>query len=177
MTMVMARFNLLLTWALLFLLYVVTLIFLPKFRSEIDPHEAREAVWKTTYLLIPVLAAFASFLFGPQLAGEPKEAKKLDWQVFAGIVIFTLIAHIPAVCYFFAYVVFAEYSFSNNVNDSFAGCVTERHKFLALASTVAVLPVGYVLKRADLKSLTDLGGESALNPDAVTPRARKRKAK
>ena len=154
--MMSARFSLLVTWALLFMVYVVTLIFLPKWVGDIDPAEARDAVWKTTYLLIPVLAAFASFLFGPPLAGERRVSKKLPWDVFAGIVIFTVIAHVPAICYFFAYVVFGDFKLVHSVNETFVACVTEWHKFLAICSTLAVLPVGYVLKRADLKGLADL---------------------
>jgi hypothetical protein len=157
MTMRSARFSLMVIWILLFVFYVGVLIFLPMIRREIDSQETKDAIWKTAYILLPIISAFASFFLGPEFAGEKKDTKRIDWQQFATLFILTAVGHLLVICYFMVYVVLVDYSFSDSPRDSFAGCVFDWYRWLATVSTLAVAPVGFVLKRADITSLTTFG--------------------
>jgi hypothetical protein len=172
MTMKSMRKWLMIIWFAVLSFYMVTLILLPKFRPEIDPHDAMEAIWRTGYILFPILAAFASFMYGPAVAGESNDDAKLDPQLVLITFLCTGVGHGLVVLYFLAHVVTAEFSFSDRSIDTFSGYVSEWHRFLALASMVAVAPVGYALKRPDLKSIASFGEGSER-----TPRPRTRKPK
>jgi hypothetical protein len=171
------RMWLIVIWSGLLFGYIGTLILLPKFREDIAPVDAHEAIWRTGYILFPVIVAFASFMYGPGFAGEKKTSRKLDSHLVLFTFLCTVLSHLLVILYFVVYVVTANYDFSDNPNESFSGCVSDWHRFLALASAIAVAPIGYVLKRADLTSLAAFGEGNSSKDEVHQIGAGKRKPK
>jgi len=81
----------------------------------------------------------------------------------------TILFHALILLYFRVYVFFAKFTFSDNPADSFVERVSTGHKWLMMLSVLAMAPVGFVLKRPDMKNLASISGES---PNKPVPRSR-----
>lgn len=150
MTKKTARFALFLIWASLLLIYIFMFI-LCGLREDISFTEAMDAALKTAYILIPILTAFASFWFVPMAAGTPAPSDDdtpIEMDRFVAMMVFTGLVHFIVLGYFLVAVVFARYDITKpNPQDTFASRVAIGHNLLVLFSSLAVLPVGFVLNR------------------------------
>jgi hypothetical protein len=171
MKMGIVRMILLFSWLIMFIFYVGAFLTLPSLNAKIDENDAQDAAWKTAYIFLPVVTAFATFYFSLDFSKEDEDTETMHSR--QGVVAFTLSItfHVIAFIWFCVSVYFATYNFSIKTGESFNERVSAFHKVLVMFSTLAVLPVGFVLKRADMKSLSSIGQEKS----KAAPRPRKKR--
>lgn len=151
MTVKKTRVILFALWCVLFIAYLGMFLAVGRWRDVIDVGEARDAARQVMYIFLPVLGAFAGFWFTPEAdnrtKGQPKDDAVLSGdRVFAGFAL-TGVVHFVVFGYFLMYVVFGEFSFSPNHDESFVGVVAWGLNLLVALSSLVLLPVGYLTKQ------------------------------
>lgn len=71
------RFRLLIAWLMLFLFYFAVFLVLPFVRREISDHDAHEAAWKTAYIFLPLLTAFATYYFAVDFSAKSEDTETI----------------------------------------------------------------------------------------------------
>lgn len=71
--------------------------------------------------------------------------------------------HTIALLLFFSYALLAEYDYPDEAH-SFRERVSSCHNALVFLSCLAVLPIGFVLKRPEMKSLSPVADDNAKSP-------------
>jgi len=136
-------------WFVIFVSYVVLFMLVGRFNPQVDPKQAREASWRVSYILAPVLTAFFSFWFIPsfhqyQLSDDHVLITKTQFWVatlatlgFHSVIFLNLIIN----------VVMREFAFSPDRGESFSEIVDDSLKLMLFLSSIAVMPVGFLLGR------------------------------
>jgi hypothetical protein len=156
-----ARFRLFMLWLVVFANYTGAFLILPSIRADISYGDSQDAAWKSAYILLPIVVAFGSFYFGNDFNAELEDTETIHPRRAKAVIMLTALFHAIVLVYFCFHVFLAKYSFSDNPVDSFATRVSDGHKWLMMLSVLAVSPVGYVLKRPDMKELASMGGQKS----------------
>jgi hypothetical protein len=172
MKMGTVRIQLFWIWSAVFVIYILIFLSLPWIRGEISDHDANDAAWKTAYIFLPMLSAFGTFYFAPDFSGESEDTETIHPRQAAAAYGLTALFHGVAFAWFCFYVFFAKFNYPDNAADSFVERVSACHKVLVFLSCLAVLPVGFILKRPDMKSLSSIGQDK---PKAIPKKRSKRK--
>jgi membrane-associated phospholipid phosphatase len=167
------RFRLFMLWLVVFGIYVTAFQTLPYLKPEISDKEAADAAWKSAYILLPIVVAFGSFYFGNDFNAELEDTETIHPRRAKAVIMFTALFHVLVLTYFCFHVFLARYSFPVNDSDSFAGRVSDGHKWLMMLSVLAVTPVGFVLKRPEMKDLASAGDSKSIprKKKTITPLA------
>src|SRR4051794_13461698 len=76
------RFWLFNVWCAIFFIYIALFLLVGYFRPEIDFAESQDAAWRSGYIMLPILSAFASFWFVPQAnKTEEERSRENDEEV------------------------------------------------------------------------------------------------
>jgi hypothetical protein len=159
MTLMRARVIVFSIWSILFLVYLGMFLAVAQYHPDIDPVEARGAAWRVAYILVPVLSAFASFWFVPQAAGSPQP--ETDGGVVRpdrayAMFVLTGVVHSIVLFYFLISVVLHRYPLSPPPGEAFLDRVDWGLNLLLFLSSLAVLPVGWLLRDPTLNKLHDM---------------------
>lgn len=151
--LVHARIYLFTIWAASFLFYIA-LTLGTSLKKGVEFSEASDATWSVAYVLLPILSAFGSFWFLPSVgnAATSDDDERVDFQRVYAMFVITLIFHISLFTFFSFAVLFKNFNFPDT-GDSYRDRVNLWMKFVVLLSSLAVLPVGYVLKGRGPKQL------------------------
>lgn len=158
MKMGTVRITLFFSWLAMFALYMLAFLTLPFINGKIDWADAQDAAWKTTYIFLPIVTAFATFYLSLDFSAKDENTERVHHRQATVAFCISIMFHLLAIVWFLATVCLATYSFSNEQGSSFNERVSTFHKILVMFSSLAVLPVGWVLKRSDMKSLASMGG-------------------
>ena len=152
MSAIRARVMLFGIWAALFVVYVAMFLLMARFK-DVDVLEARGAAWRSAYILIPILSAFASFWFlsksGHQIDVVPPHV--LNTEHVYGMFGLTAVVHGLVLLYFLTSVVFHTFPLDPGPGEGFDDSVDFGLNLLLLLSSLAVLPVGWLLGDQDLE--------------------------
>jgi hypothetical protein len=156
-TMGKVRFQLFIGWLMISMLYIFAFLALPLIRGEISDHDAMDAAWKTAYIFAPIVSAFGAFYFASDFSAELEDKETIHPRQAKVALLLTASYHVITIGLFTIHVFLAKYSFPDNPADSFIERVSSCHKLLVFLSPLAVSPIGFILKRPDMKSLTSIG--------------------
>jgi hypothetical protein len=135
-------------WIILFLFYVVGMLCL-QFKRGIPPAQANEAAWGIAYVMLPVITAFASFFFAPLAQQHTPAALALDkFRIDGGrvyvMVMLTAVFDIIVMVYCVINVFVPDWKDERNPR-TFDEAFSFGIKLLVFLSSLAVIPVGWVL--------------------------------
>lgn len=146
-----ARVTLFSLWAFAFVAYVFAFL-ATSTKDGVTFDQASKAAWNIAYVLVPIIAAFASFWFSPKGEDSAKQSarKKIDGVRLYAMFSLTLVFHIIVLGYFAFAIFFVDFGEADFVVDrphdiSYSDRVDAGIKWLMLLSAFAVLPVGFVL--------------------------------
>jgi hypothetical protein len=148
-----ARIFLFFIWTGLFLAYVLMML-CTSFKRGVSPQQSSEAAWSVGYVLFPVLTAFASFWFLPrafhqQAAGKAQDNRSVQpHQVYAMFTL-TAVVHLIVVAYFAIFLFAPDWADEHRQSWTFDEALSAGLKMMVFFSSVAVLPVGWVLNPSD----------------------------
>jgi hypothetical protein len=139
-------------WCVLFVIYIGLFLAVARWREVIDISEARDAARQIAYIFLPALAAFAGFWFTPDDERKLENPESANEEVvsfertFAAFAL-TGMVHTVVLGYFLLFVVFGEFNYSPDPDESFAGVVAWGLNLLVALSSLALLPVGFLTKQ------------------------------
>ena len=166
-----ARFLLFNFWLVMFLVYVLLFLGLGAANPKVGFEQGSDAAWKIAYIQLPILSAFASFWFTPTLGQQDfeREDPVLDPRRACAMFALTALVHLVLVFYFLFGVVFVDWGFPDR-GESFARRVDTGARMMVFLSSLAILPVGYVLRiESPSRILTVPDDQSSLST-ATLPR-------
>jgi hypothetical protein len=135
-------------WSLLYVIYAGFFLSLESWHPDIDGPLCRQATWEVSYILVPVLSAFASFWFLPVLGKSiPKGGETVTIgfeQAYAGVVL-TLIAHGIVGGYLILNVGMQRFSLSPQLGDGPSERINFALQILMFLSSLSAFPVGWIL--------------------------------
>jgi hypothetical protein len=148
-------------WALLFVIYVGMFLVMSEVKA-VDSGEARAAAWRCAYILVPLLTAFASFWFIPSTPQSTREAV-IPFEKVYGMFGLTAVVHVLVLGYFVLAIVLHRFPLSPDPGDSFSDRVDFGLNLLLFISSLAVLPIGWLLGDASLLRLSDVPSRDEQN--------------
>src|SRR5262249_12335011 len=144
MRMSRARFLLFNFWLVMFLLYVLCFLVLGALEPKIGFEQGSNAAWKMAYIQLPILSAFASFWFVPNLGQQrlARDNPTLDTHRVYAMFALTGIVHVVLVVYFVMGVVLVKWDYPDR-GEAFADRVDTGARLMVWLFSLAIVPVGY----------------------------------
>ena len=165
------RTALFIIWTIIFAAYVLFFLAVGWIK-DLDADDVRAAAWRSAYLLLPVLSAFAGFWFPGNRGQEKRADERIDWEAAFAAFVLTALVHGIVLLYFTFYVALYDFPHGANHNERFETRVDWGLNLLLFLSSLAVAPVAYVLRRP--VSLGDPSEASKPRTQKARTRVRKR---
>jgi hypothetical protein len=137
-------------WLSLFVGYIV-LMRCTSFKRAITHQQATEAAWLITYILLPVLTAFASFFFAPLSSerdakfAKKSESYKIGKDRLFVMITLTIAVHLIILLNFILSIYIPDWADETKQTQTFDEALASGLKLMVFLSSLAVLPVGWLL--------------------------------
>lgn len=175
MKLMHARFLLFSIWVGVFVTYLL-LLFCTSFKRGVTSHQASQAAWTVGYAMLPVLLAFASFFFAPLATQENERARALEQIIVRrdrlyAMLVLTALVHLVVLFYFVTFLLAPDWADEGKQTTTFDDTLADGLKWLALLSSLAVIPVGWILNPESPTpvSLSTPPGPTPPSPDQPSP--------
>jgi hypothetical protein len=142
-----ARFLLFNLWLIMFVVYVAFFLGLGAYNSKVGFEQGSDAAWKIAYIQLPIISAFAGFWFTPSIGQQKYERDDpvVDPHRVYAMFALTVTVHLILVFYLLFGVLLVDWGFPDR-GESFSNRVDTGARIMVFLSSLAVLPVGYVLR-------------------------------
>jgi hypothetical protein len=138
-----ARLVLFLVWMGLWVMYVV-MFFSTTAKAGVEYEQAIDAVWKVSYVLLPIVSAFGTYYFLPREGQDGPDM--VDGPRCVAMFTITGVVNLIVLLAFLFGVLLPDFT-APNANYSYHDRVDTGIKVMLLLSSLVALPVGFLLGR------------------------------
>jgi hypothetical protein len=146
-----ARLLLFLIWLGVWLLYVLLFFSATVAKKGVIFQQAADASWQVTYVLLPIITAFASYWFVTEpnaspagTAAPPPDSAVIDRARVVAMFSITLVVNVIVGIYFLFGALLPDFDAPDSTS-TFSGGVEAGVKMLVVLASLVGLPVGFLL--------------------------------